>query len=139
MKPTILVDVDGTLAIRGDRSPHDHDSSMEDHVNWPIVSLCDLLHSTGKFQVVIVSGREEIYRDITEYWFDTHNILPYRQALFMRLQGDNRPDDIVKKELYEKEIKPRYIVWYVLDDRNRVVKMWRELGLTCLQVAEGDF
>lgn len=27
----------------------------------------------------------------------------------------------------------------VFDDRNSVVKMWRLLGLTCFQVAEGDF
>ena len=32
-----------------------------------------------------------------------------------------------------------YNVKFVLDDRNRVVEMWRSLGLTCLQVADGDF
>ena len=33
-----------------------------------------------------------------------------------------------------------YDVAGVLDDRDQVVKMWRnELGLTCLQVAEGNF
>lgn len=139
MKPVILVDIDGTLALRGDRSPHDHDSAMEDAVNWPIVRLCDALHKGGVFDIIVVSGRDECYRDITEYWFNTHSILPYRQHIYMRPAGDNRPDEVVKRELYEKEIHPQYKVWYVLDDRNKVVKMWREIGLVCLQVAEGDF
>ena len=34
MKPVVLCDIDGTIALRGDRSPYDHDASMEDAVNW---------------------------------------------------------------------------------------------------------
>ena len=30
-------------------------------------------------------------------------------------------------------------IFCVLDDRDRVVKMWRDLGLTCFQVAQGNF
>ena len=33
----------------------------------------------------------------------------------------------------------QYDVEFVLDDRDRVVKMWRDRGLKVLQVAEGDF
>lgn len=36
-------------------------------------------------------------------------------------------------------VVPTKEILCVLDDRNKVVKMWRELGLTCLQMAEGDF
>jgi len=57
----------------------------------------------------------------------------------MRSQGDTRPDEIVKREIYEEHIKPLYNVDFVLDDRNKVVKMWRSLGLKVLQVAEGNF
>jgi hypothetical protein len=53
--------------------------------------------------------------------------------------GDMRNDSIVKEEIYEEHIKPRFNVRFVLDDRDRVVKMWRENGLKVLQVAEGDF
>jgi hypothetical protein len=89
--------------------------------------------------VLLISGREEIYRGVTEYWLGTHGLLKYRLGLIMRAEKDNRPDEIVKRELYEQKIQPHYQVGLVLDDRNKVVKMWRELGLTCLQVAEGDF
>ena len=30
-------------------------------------------------------------------------------------------------------------VFAVFDDRNQVVDMWRSNGLTCFQVADGDF
>jgi len=57
----------------------------------------------------------------------------------MRATGDNRKDSIVKKEIYEGIIKPVFDVKFVLDDRNQVVEMWRSLGLTVLQVADGNF
>ena len=57
----------------------------------------------------------------------------------MRQAGDNRDDRIVKREIYEREIKGRYNVRFVLDDRNKVVALWRDLGLPCFQVADGDF
>jgi soluble P-type ATPase len=56
----------------------------------------------------------------------------------MRKDGDNRNDTVVKREILEELIKTRYIV-AALDDRNRVVKMWRESGIKCLQVQEGNF
>jgi hypothetical protein len=61
------------------------------------------------------------------------------EALHMRGRGDHRPDQVVKRELYERRVRPRYTVTAVLDDRAKVVRMWRELGLTVLQVADGDF
>lgn len=59
----------------------------------------------------------------------------------MRKAGDKRNDAIVKQEIWENDISGsgRFDVFFVLDDRNRVVEMWREQGLKVLQVAEGDF
>jgi hypothetical protein len=56
----------------------------------------------------------------------------------MREAGDKCKDAIVKKELYETHIVPHYTVQFVLDDRDQAVAMWRDLGLTCLQVADGS-
>jgi len=56
----------------------------------------------------------------------------------MRKAGDNRKDSIVKYEILQELIKEYYIE-YVFDDRDQVVKMWREAGLRCLQVAPGNF
>jgi hypothetical protein len=57
----------------------------------------------------------------------------------MRDIYDSRRDSVVKREIFEREVRDRYHVVGVFDDRMQVVKMWRELGLTVFQVAEGDF
>ena len=57
----------------------------------------------------------------------------------MRATGDQRRDSIVKLEIFDQEIRDRYHVIGVFDDRQQVVRMWRALGLTVFQVAEGDF
>ena len=71
--------------------------------------------------------------------FFEKNDLNEPDELFMRPTGDTRKDSILKKEIYDNHIKGKYNVKYVLDDRDSVVEMWREQGLTCLQVAPGDF
>jgi hypothetical protein len=146
--PAILVDIDGTIALRGDRGAHDHECSMEDAVNWPVVRvITELWLSTG-WKIVLVTGRQEKDRDVTEYWLWRHGlflkdnefVLPLTGApLFMRATGDQRKDSVVKQELYVTHVEPYFNVEAVFDDRDSVVKMWREKGLTCFQVAEGDF
>lgn len=135
----IIVDIDGTIAHRGERSPYDLTKVLEDKEDFIITSLIEELSSAKcPPDVVIVSGRDEVCRQDTEKWLNKHNIK--YSALYMREHKDNRDDTIVKKELYEKYIKEEdNPVWFVLDDRDKVVKMWRELGLKCLQVAEGNF
>jgi hypothetical protein len=57
----------------------------------------------------------------------------------MRPVGDMRKDSVVKAEIFDREIRGRYHVVAVFDDRDQVVKTWRSLGLTVFQVAEGSF
>ncbi len=73
----------------------------------------------------------------TTNWLVLHRV-PY-QRVIMRKFKDFRPDDEVKLDLYEEFIEPDYEVRLVLDDRQRVVDMWRRIGLRCLQVDVGDF
>jgi len=64
--------------------------------------------------------------------------VPY-DALYMRAHKDGRRDSVVKVELFDAHVRDAYDVTCVLDDRDQVVEAWRALGLTVLQVAEGDF
>lgn len=57
----------------------------------------------------------------------------------MRRADDERDDAIVKYEIYRDFIAPEFDVQIAFDDRDRVVKMWRQVGLTCAQVDYGDF
>ena len=63
---------------------------------------------------------------------------PLGQA-FHAPDGHKRNDVIIKREIYEREIAGKFNVEYCLDDRDRVVALWRLLGLTCLQVDYGTF
>ncbi|MFD0555588.1 hypothetical protein FB566_0795 [Stackebrandtia endophytica] len=133
----VIVDIDGTVAIRGDRSPYDESRVGWDSPNPTVIAVVAALHDAGH-AIVFVTGRTSGCRLDTTKWLQAHVPVPY-ELLLMRRPGDQRPDQTIKRELYTRSIRPRYRVLCVLDDRDRVVKMWRGLGLTVLQVAEGDF
>lgn len=131
-----IVDLDGTLAIANGRSPYEWARVGEDTVNEDVASVIDDLHTMGH-GMVYVSGRDEVCRDDTEAWLGRNHLPP--GPLFMRPAGDTRRDSVVKAELFDRHVRGRYAVMGVFDDRNQVVSMWRSMGLTVFQVAEGDF
>jgi predicted kinase len=137
LPPVIICDIDGTLAIINDRSPFDASKCEQDLINTPIAEIVKTYHQLG-VKIILMSGRDENFRSPTTNWL-SYNKIPYDE-LFMRKAGDQRKDSIVKKELFEAEIRGKYFVKFVLDDRNQVVDLWRlDLGLPCLQVNYGDF
>ena len=136
----ILVDIDGTVADKGDRSPFDWHRVGLDTPKWPIIRLVQSLRASG-YTIVFFSGRDAVCRSETIAWLNEHfGWQPSDYALFMRPQQDNRKDALVKRELFEQHILSRYYVELVIDDRQQVVDMWRRtLGLTCVQVDYGEF
>ncbi|MGV1079755.1 MAG: AAA family ATPase [Candidatus Nanopelagicales bacterium] len=137
----VLCDVDGTIALHGERSPYDLTRVHEDVPHSRVIDILASLVGDGR-RVVFMSGRNESVRQATREWIDQHvmSVLPDADyELYMRPSGDVRNDYIVKAELFEAYVRGRYNVACVLDDRARVVKVWRALGLLCLQVAPGDF
>ncbi|MFN2636826.1 MAG: AAA family ATPase [Gemmatimonadaceae bacterium] len=133
----ILVDIDGTVALMADRSPFDETRVHEDLPNLPVIHLVRDLYATGR-QVVFLSGRTDACKAETARWLQTHVGVPY-EGLHMRRAGDGRKDSVVKAELFDEHVREVYDVACVLDDRDQVVRMWRDLGLTVLQVADGNF
>ncbi|GAB3380631.1 hypothetical protein GCM10027452_34700 [Micromonospora halotolerans] len=133
----VLVDIDGTVALNVSRSPYDMTRVGEDAPNEAVIAAVRAMHAAGH-AVVFCSGRDATARADTEAWLARHVRVPYL-ALHLRAVGDQRKDAVVKREIYEREIRERYRVVGVFDDRQQVVRMWRSLGLTVFQVAEGDF
>ncbi|MCX4470294.1 hypothetical protein C5N14_03805 [Micromonospora sp. MW-13] len=133
----VLVDLDGTVALHVSRSPYDMTRVAEDVPNEAVVAAVRAMHAAG-YGVVFCSGRDASARADTVAWLARHVRVPYL-ALHLRAVGDARRDSVVKQEIYEREIEGRYRVVGVFDDRMQVVRMWRSLGLTVFQVAEGDF
>lgn len=134
----VLVDVDGTLAIKGNRSPFDWKRVGEDLPNPAVVELVQTIAAAGRHRIVVMSGRKEQCRRQTELWLDAQEV--EFAELILRADHDDRPDHKTKADLYRRFVAPRYDVAFVIDDRDSVVKMWRTVfKLTVCQVAEGDF
>jgi predicted kinase len=133
----VLVDIDGTVALMGDRGPYDMSRVGDDRPNPAVITAVRAMHAFGH-HIVFCTGRSDDCRETTELWLAQHVNVPYRE-LFMRVTGDTRRDSIVKAEIFEREIRHRWAVTGVFDDRAQVVRMWRSLGLTVFQVAEGNF
>lgn len=150
-RKAIIVDIDGTLALRNNRSPFDYEKACDDIADFRMCNIiASLIESDENYEVFFLTGREDTgnCRRITEEWIETHvytkhghdGFLPVDNwELLMRSEGDHRPDEVVKKEIWEERIKPWFDVVAVFDDRDRVVKMWRNEGLLCLQPYYGDF
>jgi hypothetical protein len=139
MRECVIFDLDGTFAFLGDRSPYDASRCEGDEVNGAVHFTYEAIRS-GKpdVAVLLVSGREERWRPQTERWLTRHGIV--YDGLFLRPTGDHRKDTVVKREIYDRHIAGHYTVRVVFEDRDQVVRMWRDdLQLPCFQVAWGDF
>jgi hypothetical protein len=90
-----------------------------------------------KYKIVIVSGRDGACRKETEEWLKKNNV--YYEDFFMRPAGNTENDAVIKKRILVNDIMPKYFPILAVDDRNRVVRMWRDSGLKCFQVADGNF
>lgn len=133
----IICDLDGTVALHNGRNPFEYMKCYTDKVNEPVAEIVKRIAETHT--IIFVSGREDMCYEMTKQWLTENRLFFHDSILLMRKTGDNRSDDIVKKEIFDANIGGKYCVDFVLDDRNKVVRMWRQIGLICLQVAEGDF
>lgn len=139
LQPAIICDIDGTLAIVGDRPFYDASrSDVTDTLNTHVASLITTYAERG-WKIIFLTGREEIDRPPTERFLKGH--LPNLDyVLLMRDNGDSRQDTVAKREIYESQIAGKYDVRFTVEDRPRVCRMWRdELGIFCYQVAHREF
>jgi FMN phosphatase YigB (HAD superfamily) len=140
----VIFDIDGTLADISERvhhvrkTPKDWDAFFggmaQDRAVRSMVRLCNLLHAAG-LKIILCSGRHEGHRAETAQWLARQGV-NYHE-LRLRREGDFRSDVVVKRELLRGIDKGR--VLFVVEDRSRVVEMWRAEGLVCLQCAPGEF
>ena len=141
----IIVDLDGTLADIRVRLKH-LQGAKKDWKSFNKSIETDELHDwcreiivrfANDHKIIIVSGRTDELMKETHEWLKKYQV-PYHE-LFMRRKNDFRSDYIIKKEIFESNIRDSYAVVFVLDDRQTVVDMWRGEGLIVLQCAPGNF
>jgi hypothetical protein len=147
--PAVIFDRDGTLASVDYIAPHGSDNgeawrqfNLALPFDAPVPVVEALLRSIRPGVVrIMTSGRMagDFPGDQRRWWqlwnwLGKHD-LPI-DRLIMRRGGDTRLDSVVKREMYEEQIAPRYDVRFVVDDRQQVVEMWRDLGLHVMQVTD---
>lgn len=135
MPPLYIFDVDGTLARMQGRSPYAYDKAEYDELIKNVAYVMHVLYETGH-AIAIITGREEWSREHLMRWFAKHELYP--DHVFMRPTGDRRPDDVVKLEIFDKNLRNEYHVVGVFDDRRRVCQMWERIGLTLFRVGPMD-
>ena len=143
----IIFDLDGTLAniehrlhfIRTEGQKPDWDSFHKACVNdEPIVPMIKIFQAMRRAHgIEIWSGRSKMVSDETISWLRIHDIVPDR--IRMREEGDYTPDHILKQNWLQEKIYLRLKPDLVFDDRSRLVQMWRNNGIQCCQVANGEF
>lgn len=143
-KELVIFDIDGTLADVSERILHlkkkpknwkaFFEGMAQDKTIHSMVRLCNLLFTSG-IQIILCSGRSEEHRPETVQWLAQHGVNYHK--LLLRRDGDHRSDVIVKREMLASIDKDKIL--FVVEDRSRVVQMWRSEGLVCLQCAPGEF
>lgn len=132
-----IFDIDGTLAERGDRSPFDMSKVDLDTPIRHVVEIFHQLWFSGK-QIFFFSGRSEDGREKTIQWMNKKLEVDEklaRECLFMRQLGDNRKDYIVKAEMFNENVRGKFNVACVFDDRKQVIEQcWNILGVPVVNV-----
>lgn len=143
----IIWDLDGCLVDSPCQSRFDWSlikevtQLMDGHPpNWRLISMANFFMNNQTEPQTLVNllctGRPEVFKSVTQTWLSRYKVK--YNGLWMRKDGDLRPDAEVKLDML-KEILREYVIWFVVDDRTSVVKMWREQGLLCLQPQWGDY
>jgi hypothetical protein len=147
MRNIIICDIDGTVADLTHRlhlvknGNHDwdtfHASVDKDSPREDIIALVGrLMFSPGHpYSVYFVSGRSESSREATRQWLLDNGLHGYTN-LYMRPAGDTRDDRIIKKEILDMHFKKEEIL-LIIDDRPKVIEMWKREGLNVLDVGPG--
>ena len=144
----VIFDLDGTLAnIDKRRTLATKNGKMNwnvffnpdnidlDTPNQAVINMANILYSQD-YIIYILSGRSDKTYQATIAWLDKHKV--NYDLLIMRPQNQlYKKDSDLKQGWLDTIGKDR--VSMVFDDRNQVVDMWRKNGLTCMQVAPGNF
>ena len=131
----VCFDIDGTIALMDKRHQFDWDKVDNDIPNNIVIEQIKFHKREGR-TIILLSGRDEVCRKLTEEWLEVYDI-PY-DYLYMRKKDDFRKDNIIKNELYYEHIANRYNLLCVYDDRLQVLDMWNKLGIFTYNVNQGN-
>ena len=134
--PCVVIDLDGTTMLHNGRLPFDWNKVSTDIFDPRMLKIINKFYESA-VKIIFLTGRPESVRNATDDCLNSK--LWFSYELIMRPVNDNRPGDVLKKDLWEKYIDPYYNTLCVFEDSNKCVDMWRDLGLLTCQVANGDY
>lgn len=153
MNKCVVMDIDGTLANAEHRihllPVNRRETGVAPSQCWEeffaeagsdeVIEEIKILNNLmfGEYTVFACTGRAEKDRQMTVEWLEKHEI--QFDFLFMRADGDHRKDTEVKKEMLDRIRSLNFEPLFAVEDRKSVTQMWRENGVRCLQVCEGDY
>jgi len=146
----VIFDLDGTLALIDERREFSAKSNGKidwdkffapeniqmDKPNNSVIVMAQSLKARG-FNIAIFSGRSIGTKDATVDWLNEFDV-PF-DDITMRPLRSFKPDDKLKSDWFDAKFPNKSDVLCIFDDRNKVVKMWRDKGISVMHVAEGDF
>lgn len=127
----VLCDLDGTLCLYNNKDHFERDFSRDVPSKLVLEQL--VWHNNMDRKIIFLSGRSSKFKDQTVEWLERHVPFAY-ESLHMRPNKDNVTDWILKKQMYESQVKDKYNVVCVIDDRPQVVRFWRSIGLFVFEV-----
>jgi hypothetical protein len=142
----VIFDVDGTLMDNSHRKAmvecakpdwKSYNYAMFLDVPHPHVCHLAIMYRTMGHRVIITTGRYESDRGLTTDQLRDAGVM--FDTMLMRPDGENMEDGKLKLGMLKTLRSQGYDPRIAFDDRDRVVRMWREAGLQCFQVAPGDF
>lgn len=139
----IVVDLDGTLAniehrlhfVQQKKKQFEkfYAATYQDSMNKWCYELIMAANNSG-IRVFIVSARPNRLFLTTAQWLVQRGIPQgHIELVLLRGEKDFTPDHELKRNWLRGNPKIKQHILFVVDDRQRVVDMWREEGLVCLQ------
>jgi predicted kinase len=131
----VVFDIDGTLALMGNRGPFEWHNVDRDNLNKIVSEQVDFHRRLGR-KIILVTGRDQSCCQLTKDWCEFYGI--QFDEMHMRPAGDNRKDTYVKQEIYETYLRDKYNILCVYDDRLQVLDMWYKQGIFTFNVNQGQ-
>lgn len=140
-----IFDLDGTISNDWQRVHFAKKGDWDNYnkltnIDYPFKDVVRLMYCIERlgYRIIILTGRPGSKRKETKDWLRSHNINCHRLIMKTKELLD-MPTDEWKKQIYLDDLKENYSVYGVFEDRDKLVDMWRELGLTCFQTKNGEY
>ena len=136
-----VFDIDNTLANVHHRWDHLRNGKKEwdeffskQHLDEPYQPVLDVLHALANDrlgdEIIVVTGRDERFREVSLEWLNRHVEWFANENLFMRPGGNREDDDVLKVKIIKTWLQrhPNYTVGAIFDDRHRIIDAFRAEG-----------